>query len=188
MRADVHRAFTLIEVLVVVAVIAIAAAVTLPRLTGNEARAARLAAEDVADLFTMFAHRESMGHSNVALGYDPESHTLMLLRLVGDPLNPDFPPHWEIDRLEKPVALPDLLSIGEVREDGVRVDRRDWFIPVMPGQGRPAIELVLVSEQFTATVVLPRDGIAAHLVFGDDGATVRQTIDLDRQGRSEEIW
>jgi len=183
------RAFTLIEVLVVVVLIALAAAVTLPRLTGNENRAARLAVEDVADLLTVFAHRESMGHSDIAVGYDPDSRAIMLLRLVGDPINPDNPPRWEIDRFESPVRLPQSVMIAEVREDGMSVDRKDWFIPALPGQGRPTIEMVLVSPDFAATIALPADGIAARILW-PDGSTgpLRATIDLDAQGRDREVW
>lgn len=184
-----RRAFTLIEVLVVVVLIALAAAVTLPRLTGNEGRAARLAVENVADLLTVFAHRESMGHSDIAVGYDPESRAVMLLRLVGDPLSSDNPPNWVIDRFEPPVHLPESIVIAEVREDGMAVDRGDWFIPALPGQGRPAIELVLVTEEFTATIALPAHGVAARILWpGDSAASIRGAIDLDAAGRDQEVW
>jgi prepilin-type N-terminal cleavage/methylation domain-containing protein len=184
-----RRAFTLIEVLVVIVLIALVAAMTLPRLTGNEARAARLAVEDVADLLTIFAHRVSMGQTEIAIGYDPDSRSIMLLRLVGSPTDPNDPPRWEIDRFENPVVLPESITIAGVREDGMAVERADWFIPALPGQGRPAIEMALVSADFAATVALPADGVAARILWpGQATGAFRATVDLDALGRDREVW
>ena len=94
-----------------------------------------------------------------------------------------------MDPFEQPVLLPASMEVAEVRENGTRIDRRDWFIPVVPGQGRPAVELVLVTEELTYTVVLPQDGMAARLLVpGGSSEAIRQPIDLDSLGRDREVW
>lgn len=82
----------MIEMIVVVVVLAILASMVAPRLVGSARRQATLTAEEVAELFTLFAHRESMGESKIAIGYDPGAGVIMLLSLVGDVAEPDNPP------------------------------------------------------------------------------------------------
>ncbi len=181
----------MIEMIVVVVVLAILASMVAPRLVGSARRQATLTAEEVAELFTLFAHRESMGESKIAIGYDPGAGVIMLLSLVGDVAEPDNPPRWEIDRFVSPVRLPDDMVVAMVRQDGLIVPAADWMVPVTPGRGRPSIELLLISGDagLEVTVFLPAHAINARLIYrGQIDGSPRAPIDLDLAGRDREVW
>lgn len=186
-----RRAFTLIEVLVVVAMLSMLAGIVFVRFTSTAGREAQFAAQETADLLTFFAHRASTGDANIAIGYDPEAATIMLLELVGDPMNPDNLPRWEFDAYTSMVQLPSHMSVNAVRRDGRAISREDWFIPIMPGESRPNIELDLVSESTgrTYTIYLASFEIGADIIEdGEDRNFHRLPTDLDAAGRSNEIW
>ncbi|MGI9014602.1 MAG: type II secretion system protein [Phycisphaerales bacterium] len=183
--------FTLIEMIIVVGLLAIVVGMTVPRLTGNARQATVLAADSVADMLTLFAHRETMGNDRIALGYDSGSRAIMLLELVGDPQNPGDPLRWAIDRYVKPVRLPDDTRIVSVLEDNIRLDADEWMIPVIPGQGRPSIELTIEGATATVSIALPAHALAAHVVVDGirrEGDEFRSVTDLDALGRDQEVW
>jgi prepilin-type N-terminal cleavage/methylation domain-containing protein len=185
------RAFTILELLVVVVLMALIASITLPRLGGNDYRAAMHAADDLADLLALFAQRESIGADNVALAYDPESASVMLLELVGDPNDPANAPYWAFDRYIEPIRLPLGMSVTDVRVDGRALGAEEWFIPVVPGQGRPAIELRLEAPAsgIRCTVFLPAYALTAMVIHRDQqGGDMRLPLDLDLLGRDREQW
>jgi len=186
--APIRLAFTVVEMLVVVALIAVIAGLTLPRLGTMARREAVITAEQLADMLTLFAHRESMGESNIAIGYDPDAATIMMMTLVGDPTVPGDPPRWIIDDHVSPVILPEDVSVAGVLRDGRPVERDDWFIPAVAGQGRPSIQIVLESPDVERIVHLPQHALSARLLRPgdrDDGLT---PIDLTALGRDREIW
>jgi len=188
-----NRAFTLVEVVIVVAILALIASAIAIRFTGQERREIVVAAEDTADLLAMFAHRQSMGNDRIALGYDPAAGVIMLLEQVGDPSNPDNPARWEMGLQHLQVRLPQSISVIAAKQDGVDIMPMgdDWFIPAVPGAGRPNVELVLYSAAIdqTATVYLPAFEMDAKIIgLGDESAAYRIPIDLDLEGRSRESW
>lgn len=188
-RTPARSAFTLIEIILVVALLALIAGMIMPRLSGRSYRQAQVAAEEIADLLTLFAHRESMGHDNIAIAFDEGSGAVMLLELVGDPTLPDDLPRWEMDRYVSPVRLPEDMTIAGVREDDVRIDDRSWRIAVIAAQGRPTIEITLTSPDLEVTVSLPSYALSAELLYpGDRANTARHIVDLDQQGLDREIW
>lgn len=190
-RRQTARGFTMIEMIVVVVVLALLASMVAPRLVGSARRQAVLAAEEVAELLTLFAHRESMGESKIAVGYDPNAGVIMLLSLVGDIAEPDNPPRWEIDRFVSPVRLPDNMVVAMVRQDGLIVPTADWMVPVVPGRGRPSIEVLLISgdADLEVTVFLAAHSVNARLVYrGQMDTAARVPIDLDLAGRDREVW
>ena len=190
---QVHRrrsGFTLLEVLIVVALLAVIAGMVFPRLTGNAHRATMITTDDLADLLTLFAHRDSMGAENIAIGYDPQARAVMMMELIGDPQDSSNPLQWRMDRYLDPVRLPDALELVSVFENETQLSPNDdWVIPIMPGQGRPSITLTVRSDDVELNVSLPAHALAARVMDEDDRESqVRKVVDLDALGRDQEVW
>ena len=185
-----RTAFTLLELLVVVLILAILAAITIPRMVGHEQRTFQLAADEGADLLTMYAQREAMSPKPVGIWHDGARNWIALVVLDFDPARPDEAPDWRIDPFAKPVKLPDNVHQDGVsaRADGEFIDFRRWPVASNPGNPRPGIEIALRADDGTVkTIVLPAHGIAPYRLEGfRDG--VRVAIDLDAEGRDREDW
>jgi prepilin-type N-terminal cleavage/methylation domain-containing protein len=74
-------AFTLIEVIIVVAIVAILAAMTMPRLLNQDRRRLQEATDGVSDLLIMFALRESLSDRPVGIWHDAERNWIVLMML-----------------------------------------------------------------------------------------------------------
>ena len=70
------RAFTIVEVLVVVVLLAAVAGLVAPRLTNNAARRVTAAAESTAEALSALARRDAMLSQPLALTYDQASNML----------------------------------------------------------------------------------------------------------------
>ncbi|MCH8343464.1 MAG: prepilin-type N-terminal cleavage/methylation domain-containing protein [Planctomycetes bacterium] len=187
-----RTAFTLMEVIVVICILAIMAAMTIPRLLGQNRRAVQVAADEVADLLTMYAQREMLSQKPVGVWHDAERNWIMLMILELDPDRPDEPADWRLDPHVAPVKLPANIPAANVsaRENGEPVDFQLWPIDTAPGKQRPSIEIALLAVDGTVRrLVLPSYAIAPHQLenFGDS-ANVRSPIDLDEAGRHQEDW
>jgi len=187
--ANPRRAFTLLELVIVIIIIALLAAIALPRLAGTDARRFQATAERLGDLLTMFAQRESLGQKPVGLWHDPERNQIVLMVLDIDPDDPDAPPDWYIDRLVAPLSLPEGVSVLGVRVDGEWLGDIGWFLSNRPGEDRPIIEMSLASEDSFTTLVLPSSGVAARQLDGSAAMLAARTpVDLDSIGQSREDW
>ena len=184
--------FTLIEMVVVVAVLAILSAMVVPRLGGHEKRRISLAVEEVADLLTMYAQRDALSNRPAGIWHDTDRNWLVLMTLDIDEADRDEPDDWWPDPFVHPVKLPPLIGKNgvSVRADGEPVDIRIWPLATAPGQDRPALEIKLVADDgWTRTLVLPGHAMVPYLVTGaSDLAGVRVPIDLDAAGLSQEDW
>jgi hypothetical protein len=130
-----------------------------------------------------------MGDTGLALGYDPDSATLMLLALDVDPEAPSEVLGWRIDRFTTPVTLPEGMSVATVKEDGRAFGTGEWIIPIPVAQDRPSIELTLERDDFEGVVYLAPHAITPEVVYpGQDEVASRRPIDLDAQGRDQEVW
>jgi prepilin-type N-terminal cleavage/methylation domain-containing protein len=185
------RGFTLIEVLVVVALIAIMAAVIVPRFSGNEQRQFQLAVDQVADLLTMYAQRESSGSTSVGLEQDYGRNELLLVVLDIDPTRRGAPSAWMRDHNTRPVRLPKFMRPEDVVvfADGEAVDISQWPLTNNVGQDRPSIEIAMYGPRTSANLKLPPYAVAPIRTDDlRDSAGVRERVDLDASGRSREDW
>ncbi|MHC4614740.1 MAG: prepilin-type N-terminal cleavage/methylation domain-containing protein [Planctomycetota bacterium] len=183
-----HRhaaAFTLIEVIIVVAIVAILAAMTVPRLLNKDRRQLQVAAEGVTDLLIMFAQREALSDRPVGIWHDVDRNWIVLMTLDRTGGDDDEPATWLQDHAVKPVKLPPIVPLEGVLAfaDGAPIDFRQWPIVSEPGRPRPDVEISLTSDDgLLRTIVLYESETGYELV------EVRSPIDLDAEGRHREDW
>jgi prepilin-type N-terminal cleavage/methylation domain-containing protein len=183
------RAFTMIELIVVVVILAIAAVMVVPRFSGTARQDADNGIERVAELVRLFAYREAMGSQQVALWRDGTDGRIHLLVKDRDPAAEGEAPDWRPDRFAAPVTLPDGVEVAEVRVDDARVDPLEWLVASVPGGDRPKVEIRLVGHGLDSTVSLPTGSPSAVRVDVDKPLPfARFPIDLERQGRGDEPW
>ena len=185
-RIHAHRAFTLLEMIVVVIVIGIMSALIIPRMGGSRYREYSLTVERVQDVVLMFAHRISTSKQPAALRFDPQKNRFELLTKVED--DGDF--FWEPDPLAKPVNLPswfeeEALSIFV---DGEYVDTMQWPVTTTPGEARPLIEVSIEWDEHTSLISLPAHAMGPNLWFDGEGTEPLMPIDLDAIGQGREEW
>lgn len=188
-RSARGRGFTLLEMMIVLVVIAILTAITVPRLFRSESRQFKVTVEQVADLLTMFAQRESLGQKPVGIWYDQDRHWLVLMVMDVDPARPQEPADWYPDLSVRPVKLPEWVHEPLVSEDGVPVDIRRWPLSTRPGEARPMVGLTLMTDERSASLELSPYAIAPYQ--SDEEAALlaaRTPVDLDAAGRSREDW
>ncbi len=187
------RAFTLLEIIIVMAVLAIIMAMTVPRLLGREGRVLQLTADRVSDLLAMFAQRETLSGRPTAIWHDTERHLLVLLILDIDEAAPEEPAEWRPDRTVRPVRMPPSIDVQRgiaASVDGNPVDMSQWPIATEPGRPRPSIEISLYADDGNVkTIALPSHALAPYQL--DDAQAVlavRRPVDLDAAGRNREDW
>jgi prepilin-type N-terminal cleavage/methylation domain-containing protein len=181
--------FTLIELIVVIVVLAIASVAIVPKFTGTARQEADNAVDQVAEIMRLFAYRQSLGSQQVAIWRDGADGRIYLLVKDGNPEDPTAPAEWRTDRFAAPVSLPPGVDIEDVRSNDQRVDPTEWTIASTPGGDRPKIEVRIVGQGIDSTVVLPTGSPSVVRVDADKPAPfARAPIDLDRSGRDREPW
>lgn len=184
-----RRGFTLIELIVVSALLAIVAALVVPRLTGMARREADVAAERLSELLSMFAFRDASGAASCAIWLDPETGCIALWTLESDPARPREEPAWIPDRHVQPICMPQGVELSEVRVDGRPLDGTEWRIMGSPSGERPEIMMRLSAEGMETELVLPPN--ASVPMRTDNGVSrerVRMPVDLDQSGMDREPW
>lgn len=183
------RGFTLVEALIVVAVLAILAAVVAPRFVAIRRSEERLAADGVADLMRMWAYRNSVMTQQVGIWMNPETGVLALMIRDLDPQRPDDPPIWQQDRLSGELRLPDSVTLAEVLIDGAAQHPADWFVQTNADGSRPRLEVALVGSMGTTRLwIEPFSSGVRRIDPGDGDAAARLPIDLDREVGERTPW
>lgn len=188
--APTIRAFTLIELMVVVLIIAVVAALAIPRLFGGEQRALRLASERIADFLLMYAQRESMAQQPIGLVWNAEDYAMELWVLDREGEGATSHGSWRMDTMVEPTVIPDDVSLDLVRVDGRAVAENAWPLITLPGHDRYTLEFFLSGGGESAQVVLYPHALSPIIVdnINDSRALERQPIDLDATGRAREPW
>ncbi len=160
------RGFTLVEMVVVIAVLAVVMAMAVPRMFSRESRVLQLSADRVADLLTMYAQRESLSSRPSGISHDTTMHRLVLMVLDAEDATPEQPAQWRPDRTVKPVQLPPSVDIERgisVSIDGTMVDISRWPVATEPGKRRPRIEISLFdNDGRVKTLVLPSHALKPY--------------------------
>ncbi|HMN95605.1 MAG TPA: prepilin-type N-terminal cleavage/methylation domain-containing protein [Phycisphaerales bacterium] len=188
-----RRAFTLVEAIVALGILAILAVLMIPSFASLEERRVRLAIDEVEDLLTLYGFRDTTASTSIKLERDLSDGSIGLWSRQIDPDYPDERAAWLPDRFMRPVFLPEDVELIDVRVDGRRYDPSGWSITRVPGEPRSMIELDLVGGDLEVTLVLTPHALSAHRierrrgVLGNDpGYRIR--VDLDGEGRSRETW
>lgn len=191
-RSQVVRrpGFTLIEVTVVVILIVIFATMLVPRMVGQQAREFQKACDEVADLLTMYAKRESISSSQIGLRYDENQRRLEVI-VYDEEHRPGYPVRsvWREDRHIRPVRLPDFAELIEFNANGELHNLAQWPFVSQPGQQRPTITLVLRGIDESRTFVLPSYAIAPRSFRESETVTgIYEQVDLNAIGRRRDDW
>ncbi len=188
------RAFTLLELIVVVLVLGVIVGALAPRLGDSSLRRAQQQARDVVGLLSTAARRDAAGGARLALEYQPDEKRLALLVLRAPEPGSRALPSWSIDPLAPPVTL-ENIRLRDALADGAPLDRRGWRLEFPQNQPRPEIELRLETgdppRALTAWSVLLLPGASAAALDGlgsNSPRPVLRSIDLDAMGKGAQSW
>lgn len=208
------RAFTLIELILVVVLISVLAAVALPRFTGGDRRHAENELAAVEAFLAAVAERDELSSEPLAIAFegggapgrargrdgDPPARGVLWLqvRRRADPSRPDQHPQWTPDPLVAPVTL-SFLTLREAAADNLRLDPRAWRVTLTQTEPRPALSLLLVMDAAPGgaaaawQVDLPPHSTAPTRTAVAGGAlrlmpAPSRAIDLDAVGRGNQPW
>jgi prepilin-type N-terminal cleavage/methylation domain-containing protein len=190
-----RRGFTIIEIVVVIVILGIAAGFVLPRVVGGSSRSVRAKADEVGSVLSALARRDAMLSQPVALDYSRETGVLRVLTLRSD----GSTRAWASDRL-LPAAEIDGSADAGVRLVSVRSDQtvyrdEDFRIELDQFQPRGVLEVVLSDGRgkFFASVLLGATSLQASVSEAEGSApesmsNLPEAIDLDASGKEGEAW
>lgn len=181
----------MIEMIVVLVIIAIMAALAIPRMTGNEQREFKLAVDQVSDLLTMFAQRQQLSQKIVGIHHDVHRHSVELVILDTYDSSSARNATWRRDPYVQPVVLPRFMYESDIAftMNGDTVYPSEYPISCQIGQERPWIEIGMRGAGERALISLSPYGVAPTLSASFASAGVhRGKLDLDNTGRSREDW
>ncbi|MFM9959474.1 MAG: prepilin-type N-terminal cleavage/methylation domain-containing protein [Phycisphaerales bacterium] len=212
------RAFTLVELIVVIVLLGVVAGLAAPRLLSTGARRAEANMREVADLLGVAARRDASSGGQASdtqrLVFDAEKRTFALqvrrarTNARGETEDAGV---WRPDPLASPVNL-EQVRLTRTVVDGVAADDRGWTLDFVPGQLRPTVELVVEAGAASASssrrtgasdarrwnlLLLPYASGAEIAELGATSATTRagaagsaqlRSVDLDAQGVGDRPW
>ncbi len=182
---------TIVEVIVVVVILGLLAAITVPRLVGGEARHISAKAEEVSQVLTALARRDAVLSQALALEYDGEAGAVRIL--VRDP-NPDAREPWGTDALLPSVDMSNI-RMTSVEVDGAEMDPSSFRVVLDQFTPRPSLRLVLTDARGgnAQSVEMAATAGQARVVMGDQhgkglSGGEGSAIDLDEIGKDREAW
>ena len=182
--------FTLMEVIIVVAILALLAAMVVPRMSGISRQKGDVAIESAASVLASFAFHDSTGGMPIALSFDGDYRQLELQILEPDPSSGSGRPSWRVHPFTQPFTLPDDVEITSITSDGEPLNPDDFFITTRSAGDRPAIEMTIESPGQDAVITLSPYGLAPVVNRRTDKfpIMVRERSDLDDMGLDREDW
>lgn len=185
----VRRAFTIVEILVVIVLLAAVAGLVAPRLTNTASRRVTAAAETAAETLSALARRDAMLSQPLALTYDTANNMLRTSVLQRDARSGDVA--WKADPLLPDADLLDARVVA-VTSDGAEVSVDGMRIEFDQYQPRPALRVILsdTKGENLVTVDLPASSLQATVVYGDmrEQSGGSRSIDLDDEGKERQAW
>lgn len=189
------RAFSMIEVIVVVVILGVLMLAVVPRLRSGRDREVEAAAERVADLLSAAARRDALTSQRLALEYDKRTGVIRLMTMgsAEDEVAAPSLHIWRQDPVTPTVSLVDVL-LKEAQTDGVPLDASNWRVEFPQNTLRPALTIILTDEQGDNPyrVDLPARGTRAStapgLTLPPGSVEGAGTIDLDQSGKGNVTW
>jgi type II secretory pathway pseudopilin PulG len=181
--------FTLVEIGLVIAVLAIMAGFIVPRMGAVKRSEAQLAADEIEDLLRMFAYRHSIMTQQVGIWRRPDDGTIAIMIRDIDPAREDDARIWQEDKLSVPVTLPPEIDVVEVRSDSEWLDPGSFFVQTAPDGRRPSVEIRLLGPSGEFTLGLDAHASAPRRTSpgGRDGE-FREPVDLNAEGLERLPW
>lgn len=189
MRRNRHAqpGFTLIELIVVVVLLGLMAAIITPRLFESTSRRANACARELTMLLSVAAHRDSIGADRLALEYDGAARAVRMLVLRSG----SGEAQWRMDPLVGEVVIPAGLSLTAFA-DGRPLDAAAWRVAMPPTEPRPTLELQLAMTESRSTAwVITLFPASSSATLAAPGATARPaltSVDLDGAGVGDRPW
>lgn len=176
--------FTLIEMIVVIILLGVAAAVMAPRLGRSPARDADRVVRSVTNLLSIAAHRDSLGGERLAIAYDQAARSLGVETLRRGVSGERA---WMPDPLVSSVML-GPLALREAALDGSPIEADStgsWRFELPRHEPRPLIEIQLEMAGAGASwpIRLLPGAAEARAGAGDEAA-----VDLDAAGAGASPW
>ena len=198
------RAFTLVEIIVVLIIIGIVAGVVVPRFVGNSLRAALVESQSVQRFLSTAAEKSVLSGQAVTISYNSNTKRFSLLAMrptvaspttsAADSAVANDSAAWRPDPLVDPVEL-SLNTLKQVLVDGRKMPSGQWQVPFIPGQARPDIRIVLQPLSAPAgseinVALTPEATSATRTGFGiiQPAGTGPRVVDLDDSGRGDRSW
>lgn len=188
MRRGQTSAFTLVEVITVIVILAVLSSLVVPRLVNWDERRAEAGVGQVADVLSGAARRHLFTTQRLALDFADGRLRVLALRLRDAASFDAGNERWQDDPLTPAVEL-DGLEVADASSDGRPLDPRRFRVEFPVAEPRPAIVLRLAATRGrgTWTVSLPPTAERADVLPGDARAEDPR-IDLDRAGLRDEAW
>lgn len=182
-----RRAFTMIEVIVVVVLMGVLAGMIVVRLGGMEDRQIDLQVRQVEHLLEVVAHRQLVSGDALAVAGDGEGR-IWLERLFAEP--GETVKHWQTDLLAPEVVIDHpLLRLESVQFNGSPA--LGEFREILPMDDvRPTIEVTLDWNGRECIVeLMPQALRPLRWTAGTASpATLPSAVDLDAAGRGSSEW
>ncbi len=181
--------FSLVEVMVVIVILGVLAALVVPRVMTMGGRRAEVAALALGDLLSVAARREALTSQPVSVGYDSERNRVTLLALVTESSEAGARAAWREDRLAPPVQLGESV-VASVEADGASMNTKNWRIEFSPGVRRPALGITVTDAKGVDRwrVELPAIADQAIVSRGEGKGMLGESIDLDAGGAGSTAW
>ena len=184
----------MIELIVVVLILGVMAAAIVPRMFGNEVRAAENEVKQVTSFLSTVASRSALSSQSLGIKYTAESGRLELQSLRAKGNAGDFAATREF--LPDPVTLPVNLShvkVAVATVGGQPADTTNLWVEFAAGAPRPRVAFVLMYEKTKAWhVELSGDesqAVSSVTELNDNGGPrFVRTVDLDKVGGSQTPW
>lgn len=184
------RAFTLIELVAVMVILAIASALIVPRVMSGGVRQAEARLSALADVLTFAAKRARLAGQRVALEHDQRAERLVVLvRRSADATSFDSEATWREDPL-LPAASLEGLEIREARVDGASIDLTRTRFELNSAGARAELTLALEAPGLNRswTVLLDPWLDRAAWRAGVELSERAVQVDLDAAGRRDDAW
>ena len=183
MRRGPIAAFTLVEVIVAMVILAVLAGAIAPRLAAPSGRKARGEVAAVEQALSAAALRASMSSQRIAIEFDGGAISVFTWADAEDA-------GWRLDPLIAPAILDELSLVGAAADlDRLRMD--GFWIELPRTERRPDLDLRFVDSRGAAWQVALPSG-ATRAIGGPEaevGEAVAQTVvDLDQTGQGRRPW
>lgn len=180
--------FTMLEMLVVIVILGLIAAVIAPRVMRTQDREAEAAVARLADLFSAAARRDEFGSQALALSIDKDRSRVELWSRTRESGGKT---QWKADPLTPAVDV-SALEITGVTSGLRELDPQEWWFEFPQTSLRPSLTITARSLRSTSTwtIELPAGASQATLT---QASTLRArdqigVVDLDATGKADAAW